>query len=127
MTSESDPAFDDFTLGDLEAKGWITDLVAADYEKYFGAQWRDVSLREAAEASGAMNASADQDVASWMEQERFLEAVRRRVEAKEPMNDATYSAAVNDLYGDHPPRAALEAVFAVVDRITRRKRGETIE
>jgi hypothetical protein len=115
---------DDRTLGDLERDGSMPAVAAAEYASWFGDGWCDVLVSEAVKSHPGMDARSGQDIAALEERLRIVEALRARVARGGKLGDELVGEVVADLYGANPPAGAIEAVLAVVENVSRRKRGE---
>ena len=70
----------------------------------------------------AGDAAADEELASMQDQERIDDALTKRLERGEPLNDAIVGSVVAEVFGPTPAPVAIEAVRETVRR--RREAGE---
>jgi hypothetical protein len=107
------------TLGDLEAAGDIPPLGGLKYDVLLGGDWRSLTVDEAKEALNGATTREEREVAVVEEQERIVAKMTEHVDRGESISEALAKKVLDELYGDRPPRAALDAMLAVMGHVQR--------
>jgi len=134
------------TLGEVEAVGAVPPTGEFDYDLLFGPEWRSLTIDEAKEALNEANSrlrtsgqreerpdpppvaaatgylmpnAEKQQVAAPDDQDRIVAKMTEHVDGGEHISEALAKKVLRELYGERPPRAALDAMLAVMGHVER--------